>query len=118
MKPVELTAGIDAEEYGGKAAALAAAARIGLPVPRGIALPASFVEAVVQGDGAALAELDPLYSGLATPVAVRSSAFGEDSAQASFAGQHVTRLNIRSPANLREAVQVVWLSASSESARV
>lgn len=104
-------------EYGGKAAQLSQALSAGLPVPPGLALPASFVAAVGAGDPAALAELAHLHATLPGPVAVRSSAVGEDSAEASFAGQHATRLNVRCSTELVQAVQVIWRSACSESAR-
>jgi pyruvate,water dikinase len=50
------------------------------------------------------------------PVAVRSSAVGEDSAGASFAGQHITVLNVPSPDEVEAAVREVWWSANSDSA--
>jgi pyruvate,water dikinase len=50
------------------------------------------------------------------PVAVRSSCVGEDSAAASFAGQHLTRLNVRSLDELVTAVAAVWRSGHSISA--
>ena len=47
-------------------------------------------------------------------VAVRSSAAGEDSAEASFAGQHETILNVRGVDAVVEAVLECWRSASNE----
>jgi pyruvate,water dikinase len=47
---------------------------------------------------------------------VRSSAIGEDSEGASFAGQHVTILNVRSNAQVVDAVLRVRESAHTESA--
>jgi hypothetical protein len=47
---------------------------------------------------------------------VRSSAVGEDSAGASFAGQHITVLNVPSAADVETAVREVWWSANSDSA--
>ena len=44
------------------------------------------------------------------PVAVRSSATAEDLAEASFAGQQATFLNIEGPVNVVEAVQRCWAS--------
>jgi pyruvate,water dikinase len=101
--------------FGGKAAALARAIQAGLPVPPGLALAASFVEAVGAGEPAptaALARL-PIAPG---PLAVRSSAVGEDSAAASFAGQHASLLNVRGADALVAAVRAVWRSACSEAA--
>ena len=50
------------------------------------------------------------------PLAVRSSAVGEDSEEASFAGQHLTCLNVRSAADGVAAVAAIWRSAHSDSA--
>ncbi len=101
--------------YGGKAASLAAALREGLPVPPGVALGAAFVDRVAERDTAAV---ETLLASAHVPdarLAVRSSAVGEDSADASFAGQHATKLNVRKP-QLLDAVQLVWQSARTESA--
>jgi len=53
---------------------------------------------------------------LPTPLAVRSSCVGEDSAGASFAGQHLTVLNVPSADDVEQAVREVWWSANSDSA--
>jgi pyruvate, water dikinase len=101
--------------FGGKAASLAAALREGLPVPPGAALGSGFVDLVAAGDASAV---EALLGSVHVPdarLAVRSSAIGEDSADASFAGQHATRLNVRKP-QLLDAVRVVWQSARTESA--
>jgi pyruvate,water dikinase len=104
--------------YGGKAVSLGAALRCGLPVPDGFALPAALVASAGAGEAAALKELAELASTLHRFVAVRSSAVGEDSAEASFAGQHLTVLNVSPTAEaLVEAVSSVWQSACSDSAR-
>lgn len=101
--------------FGGKAVSLGAALRAGLPVPPGIALGSAFVDRAAAGEGAVVEHL------LAHPhlpdarLAVRSSAVGEDSADASFAGQHATKLNVRRP-QLLDAVRVVWRSARTDSA--
>jgi pyruvate,water dikinase len=103
--------------FGGKAVSLGAAIRAGLPVPPGAAIGAALVDRVVAGDPAAV---DALLASPHVPsirLAVRSSAIGEDSAGASFAGQHATKLNVRKPA-LLAAVRVVWESARTESALV
>jgi pyruvate,water dikinase len=102
--------------FGGKAVQLGTALRAGLPVPDGFALAADLVEAAAQGDRAARATLDEVGERLTGPLAVRSSAIGEDSAGASFAGQHATLLNVHGVAAIAEAVEAVWRSAWSESA--
>ena len=53
---------------------------------------------------------------LRTPLAVRSSAVDEDGADASFAGQHLTLLNVPSVDDVPSAVREIWWSANSDSA--
>jgi pyruvate,water dikinase len=74
------------------------------------------VEALAAGDPVASADVERAWSLLQPPLAVRSSAVGEDSETASFAGQHLTCLNIRSAAGAIEAVAAIWRSGHSESA--
>ena len=54
--------------------------------------------------------------GLRGPLAVRSSAADEDGADASFAGQHLTLLNVPSRDHLTDAIREIWWSANSDSA--
>jgi pyruvate, water dikinase len=114
VKPAALTVELDDRVFGGKAAQLAVAMRAGLPVPAGVALPFGFVAAVAAGD--ARQQLAAVLRMLDFPLAARSSAVGEDSEQASFAGQHLTRLNLRSEPELVDAVCAIWDSARSPSA--
>ena len=109
--------GADEEElYGGKAVGLGDALRAGLPVPPGIALPGPEVDAIASGDVGATAALRDAVRHLPPPLAVRSSAVDEDSAGASFAGQHVTVLNVPAADDVEAAVREVWWSANSDSA--
>ena len=107
----------DTEElYGAKAVGLGDALRAGLPVPPGVALPGPEVDSIASGDVAATTALLEAVRALPMPVAVRSSAVGEDSAGASFAGQHITVLNVPAPEAVEAAVREVWWSANSDSA--
>jgi pyruvate,water dikinase len=113
---VALPEAVQAAEFGGKAAQLGQALRAGLPVPAGVGLSASFVDRIISGEPAARAELARAFDVLGAPVAVRSSAIGEDSASASFAGQHATLLNVRTLDALLDAVVAVHGSAHTASA--
>ncbi len=102
--------------YGAKALGLGDALRAGLPVPPGVALSGPEVDLIASGDEDATAALRAAVADLPMPVAVRSSAVGEDSAGASFAGQHITVLNVPSAGDVEAAVREVWWSANSDSA--
>jgi len=102
--------------FGSKAVGLGDAARQGLPVPPGVALSGDLVEAIASQDDKATEKLAEAVGGLVPPFAVRSSAVDEDSATASFAGQHLTVLNVHSAADVPGAVREVWWSANSDSA--
>ena len=108
----------DEARFGGKAAQLAAAARGGLPVPAAWALEWTLVDRAAAGDPAARAQCARAFTDLGGGlVSVRSSAVGEDSGTASFAGQHLTRLGVRSPEDTVEGVAAVWASGRSPAAR-
>jgi pyruvate,water dikinase len=109
----------DAKEdsrFGAKATGLGAAARAGLPIPPGIALSGEIVDAVAAGEERAIGEVVTAARPLARPLAVRSSAVDEDSADASFAGQHLTLLNVPSADDVSGAIRQIWWSANSDSA--
>ena len=72
------------EQAGGKAAGLARLVELGLPVPPAVVLPA----------GARLDDGDAIATRLGEPLAVRSSAIGEDADDRSFAGQYETVLGV------------------------
>ncbi len=93
-----------ASTCGGKAGALGALCRAGFDVPDGFVIPfESQRDAVGTLRGAltrALADLgDP-------PVAVRSSAAGEDTTEVSAAGQHLSVLGVRGADEVADAVRV------------
>lgn len=92
--PVALEAAADERAFGGKAAQLAVAMRAGLPVPAGVAVSWRLVDAICAGEPEAIDVVESATSSLAEPLAVRSSAVGEDSGRASFAGQHRSLLNV------------------------
>lgn len=117
MRPTPLVDAVDEPNFGGKAAKLARALLGGLPVPPGFALGVSHVEALFGRDADALNNLVDAFAALGGACAVRSSAIGEDSESASFAGQHLTVLNVTHGDQVADAVLKVRESAHTESAR-
>jgi pyruvate, water dikinase len=113
---VPLEQAVDEAIFGSKAVGLGQAIRDGLPVPPGVALSGAIVEAAAAGDRAAIREIARWVGPLRGPLAVRSSAIDEDGATASFAGQHLTLLNVPSADQLGSALNKVWWSANSDSA--
>lgn len=108
-----LAAAGDAGRFGGKAAQLAAARGAGLPVPDGWALGWREVEVLATPDPSGReveAALRATVAGCG-PLAVRSSAVGEDSRSASFAGAHLTVLGLVGGDAVVDAVRRVHASA-------
>jgi phosphohistidine swiveling domain-containing protein len=125
---------------GGKGLRLAELARAGLPVLPGFCITTAayraFIEAgdllslLEDGDAAALREritcaaiptpiaeaITSAYAGLDGAVAVRSSATGEDSQEASFAGQYATFLNVTGSDAVLDRVRACWASLWGEQA--
>lgn len=101
---------------GGKAGALGALLRAGLPVPRAFVAPFAAYEAEAV-DAAALPdalhrELDEELTAMGDPpVAVRSSAAREDTADASAAGQYESVLAVRGAAAVEAAIRRCWAAA-------
>src|SRR4051794_20621592 len=113
---VRLADAHDDAVFGSKAVGLGDAIRGGLPVPPGFALSGPVVDAVASGEDQAIEAVAESVRPLTGPFAVRSSAVGEDSAGASFAGQHITLLNVPTADDVASALCEVWWSANSDSA--
>src|SRR5439155_1724981 len=120
---------LDATTVGGKTANLGRLAT-SFRVPPGFCLDVSAFDQLrhaLDGDAAARARLRELvaasYADLARRVgepeprvAVRSSAIGEDSGDASYAGQHETVLDVGGVDEIVDALLQCWRSVSSERA--
>jgi len=110
----ELRAG-DADRFGGKSAGLGELLDAGIPVPPGFAISADvgdrLTDALREEIAAGYARL-----GDGAAVAVRSSAIGEDSADATFAGQQDTYLWVRGVDGVCDAVRKCWASLYSAEA--
>ncbi|MFB2978368.1 glycerol-3-phosphate acyltransferase [Microseira sp. BLCC-F43] len=104
---ISLQQPLDAVKVGQKAATLSQLKRWGYPVPPGWVLP--------PGD-----DPQPLIESLQlspqAPLVVRSSAIGEDSQQASAAGQYQTILNVTSKAALQQAINQCQTSYNAPAA--
>jgi pyruvate,water dikinase len=106
---------------GGKGGTLARLHQAGYPIPDGfVVLPAAFQDdRLTQGGWTQVqAHLDRLRNGEpGSAFAVRSSALSEDSAQASFAGEFETVLDVRTDDTIRAAIHTVYQSRNSERVR-
>jgi pyruvate, water dikinase len=104
--------GADAAGLGGKGAGLARLVALGLPVP-----PAFVITVDAYDDDSVRDEVAAAYERIGGgPVAVRSSAAGEDSAERSFAGGHDTYLWVVGAEELWARVRDCWRSLYSERA--
>lgn len=142
-RPLQQLSGSDEPSFGGKSANLGELLAAEIPVPPGFALSTAAFEAFMAeadlGDtaddalGAAMRsapvpeavreELTRAYASLAEsagvadpPVAVRSSAVGEDSQDATYAGQQETYLWVSGAERVGEAVRDCWASLYSPTA--
>lgn len=102
--------------FGSKAIGLGEATREGLRLPPGVALSGTIVEAVATGEERAIEKVLKAIRSLDRPLAIRSSAVDEDGAKASFAGQHLTLLNVATDDDVTSALREIWWSANSDSA--
>jgi pyruvate,water dikinase len=99
----------DADRFGGKSASLGELLCAGIPVPPGFAIS---TEAGEELTDVLRRDIAARYAGLGdeVAVAVRSSALGEDSAEATFAGQQDTYLWVRGLDAVCDAVTKCWAS--------
>jgi pyruvate,water dikinase len=111
----ELASAADARVFGGKAAGLSRLIAAGARVPPGFAVAAraAAFDTWPDADRAALkAALAPLLA--EGPVAIRSSAIGEDSVERSFAGMFDTVLDVRDEEAALDAFRRCLASGGSE----
>jgi len=107
VRPLSELRSADAAAFGGKSASLGELMAAGIPVPPGFALSSE----------ASLDQAVDRYRELGEPpVAVRSSAVGEDSAEATFAGMQDTYLWVRGADRVRQAVSDCWASLDNPEA--
>lgn len=111
----------DPDQIGGKAGGFAVIARAGLPAPEGFVVTTAVHRSALAGDGRVpepdarrIAALVEAFGDV--PLAVRSSASGEDGAEHSHAGQYLTRLGVRGPGEVLDAVHACWASADGDRA--
>ena len=101
------------DRYGGKAAGLAQLRRLGLPVPVGFVIADATEWVSIDDVGECFSRMAAVG---AVPVAVRSSAVGEDGDDQSFAGQYDTVLGVNSVDDFAAAVQRCAASVRSRRA--
>jgi pyruvate,water dikinase len=106
-------ADITDDRFGGKAHGLAELMRLGLSVPTGFVIAQASRSALPDVVAERFARMQAAG---ASPVAVRSSATGEDGTEQSFAGQYDTVLNVESAEDFAAAVQRCVGSVASERA--
>lgn len=112
--PLARAGDVDPARIGGKARGFAVIARAGLRAPEGFVLTVDAHVAAAGGDGLPDAVAEEVAAAVAwlgdAPLAVRSSATGEDGAEHSHAGQYLTRLGVRGAAAALDAVRDCWAS--------
>lgn len=114
---VRLEDAVNPFEFGGKASKLNLATEHKLLVPEGFVLSDALLNQFVSGEVSLEKELHQLLKQLG-PIAVRSSAFGEDSKYQSYAGQYISCLNVTSVKAIEKAIIAVRESAFSYRVKV
>lgn len=102
---------------GGKGGTLARLYQAGYPVPDGFVIaPEAFADESLRDDAWETVQrhLAVLRNGRGTPFAIRSSAFSEDSAHASFAGEFDSVLDVQHDEEIRRAIHTVRQSGQNE----
>ncbi|MGH2890920.1 MAG: PEP/pyruvate-binding domain-containing protein [Solirubrobacteraceae bacterium] len=117
-RPLNELRAADAAAFGGKSASLGELIGAGFPVPPGFAISTDAGERMSDELRDEIAACCAELAGDQGegPLAVRSSALGEDSAEATFAGQQDTFLWVRGVAGVCDAVQRCWASLHSAGA--
>ena len=119
---IEFADDLDMEQLGGKGGTLAALFQQKFPVPDGFIIPpAAFIGDELTTDS--WVDVKAGYRALLersghSLVAVRSSALHEDSANASFAGEFDSVLNVADEDELADAISRVYRSRSSDRVKV
>ncbi|HEX2675642.1 MAG TPA: PEP/pyruvate-binding domain-containing protein [Polyangiales bacterium] len=112
-KIVALEDATDPLLYGGKALHLGSARRAGLPAPPGVALSVQALALLVAGDAAISGKVREACAALGAPLAARSSAIGEDSHEASYAGQYLSLMNLMDADAVIDGLCQIHASAQS-----
>ena len=95
LEVMPLTTELDRASFGGKAAGLARAIKLGFRVPAGFAISVAATQQAPERGEELAAILQAAMTELRPPFAVRSSGLDEDSADASRAGQYRTFLSVK-----------------------
>ena len=110
LRPLAELRSADEAVFGGKSASLGELIAAGIPVPPGFALSSAAAEEHLEEAVVRYRELGE------PPVAVRSSALGEDSAEASFAGLQDTYLWVVGAEPVCDAIRRCWASLNNPEA--
>lgn len=115
--PLDAVGSVAPDLVGGKAGGFAIIGRAGLPMPDGFVVTTPVHQAAHRNGGSLPADVaDAIADRVAAigdaPLAVRSSAVGEDGTEHSHAGQYLTRLGVRGPDEVLDAIAECWASAA------